>query len=641
MSDLYPAQYYANYGSYPSPPYVSPYWQAARAGMPADAGAVNAAVQVAQFLTVHGIVPLYAGNRIWTAASVSGTPSAGNFFWLPPSSIGGIGALPLHDVDQPFTMPFGSNQVGRVQVPVLAAGNGADLQVTLYPDNGSGAPRTSSPAAQATVPAAHITALSAPSGLAAAGPLALSRYNTACLGTAFATTWSQPAVSANGAGNYATPVTSGNWTLFVGGADGVTLAAITGVSAVQYLGGSAVSGAIPQPPLPQAASTVCAAATPDTIVVAGGFSGSTAFANVWTAPWAPGTGTVGAWSAQQALPQPAVCAGMAAWNDTVYLACGATATGGASTASPAVYRAQVSNGQISAWVTCQSLPRGLYRPFCAVIGNWLVITGGTDSSGTFLAETWIAGINPDGSLQSWAPGPPLPEPAAAFVPGWNQATAGNVLLIISGLNSNTPTASACTQILSFTADGPAPQWQLQDWGDVAGTFQCAAYPSGLAGNWEAFTFQLTSYQLGLLQPVPMVPVPLAASGLVAGSTYHLVFHQAGGDAAVNYLQLGEMASSGLAPWLYSAPGSGGPWTAHAGHVIPADIYDQSPSGPLMHLLDDSGARAVTLAYGSSTGQLLGVLEATAFPPGSPAAMLPAVTQVTYSSGQPSGLAQLA
>lgn len=182
--------------------------------------------------------------------------------------------LPEFDLDQPFDLPAGVREIGRIAVAVQAAGNGADLQVTLYPDNGSGDPETSSPIASAVIPAAHISVLGASGSLASAGPLAVSRYNTSCLGPSASTTWTQPAVSVNGVGNYATPVTSGNWTVFLGGYDSAASAAVAVVSEVQYLGAGAVSGALPLASLPQAAWYMLGAATADTMIAAGGVSGS-------------------------------------------------------------------------------------------------------------------------------------------------------------------------------------------------------------------------------------------------------------------------------------------------------------------------------------------------------------------------------
>jgi hypothetical protein len=619
----------------PSPPAASPVvdpsYQAARNGFPGDLTAANHAAQVAQFLATHGITPVYAGNRVWTVAtedSISETV----FGWVNPADIGGAGWLPEYDADQPVTLPAGTTAIGRIQVAVQAAGNGADLRVTLYPDNGSGQPLTASPIASATVPASHILGVSAQGSLASAGPLATARYNTAYAGPAANAPWTQPAVSLNGAGNFSTPVTSGNWTLFLGGADNATGDAVGTVSAVQYFGGGAISGAIEIPPLPQAAWYMPATATSDTVIAASGTNqAGAAFTNVWTASWSPSSGAVGAWSAQQALPAAAINGTMAAWGTTVYVIGGTTAIGDAN-ATASVWYATEQNGQISAWSAAPPLPQPVVSPYAAVVGNWLIVAGGQNSSGTPLAATWVAAINGDGSLAGWRPGPALPEPGYAATPGWNTAVTDSAMIIISGFTTSS-LASPYTQILAVNADGPAPEWQLQNWaGSTYGEFQSAAYPSGAPGQWEIINFHLTSYDSAPAYTVPLISVPLAASGLTPGDTYHLVFHQAGGDAENNYLQLGEMtASAPPAPWLYSARGSGGPWTARTGHAITVNVYDETPSaGQPMHLYSDSGARITTLVHAPAGGQLLGVMESTALPAG------PLNANPSFAGGSTSG-----
>lgn len=623
-------------------PFADPGWQAARNGLPGDSTAVNHAAQIGQFLATHGVTPVYAGNRVFMIpANPPATVTA--FFFIDNSLPGSAGWLPDYDVDQPFTMPAGVTAIGRAEVPVQAAGSGADLQVTLYPDNGSGAPNTASPLASAIVPAAHITQLSAAGSLASAGPVATARYNTCYLAGWVTSPWTQPAVSLNGSGTFAAPVTSGNFTVFLGGYDATASAAIATVAAVQYLGNGKVSGAMSLPSLPQAAWALACAATPDTIIAAGGQNQSGAhFSAVWTAPWNPAAGTLGAWSAQQALPQPVVAGAMATWNDYVYVAGGSTA-GTSATSTASVWYAQVSNSQITAWTAGPPLPQPLSSPYMAVIGDWLIVAGGVNTSGTNLSQTWYAAIGANGIPGPWQAGPALPLAVSTEQPGWNLAVTDSAMLIISGPSASGPVEY--TQVLAVSADGPAPEWQVQNWGGsgASGDYQCAAYPAGTPGSWEVVVFHLASYDSAPLTSVPLISVPLPASGLTPGNTYHLMFRQLGGDAVNNYLQLGEWGTFlGGLEWLYAARGSGGPWTAYTEHGIALSIYDQTPAGQPLHLSEDSGARVVSFVWSASSGALLGALESTAFPSGSPEAVLAGVTQVSYgSNGLPSGLTQLA
>ena len=616
----------------PGPAPGSPAWSAARAGLSGDESAVNWASQVSQFLTTHGIVPVYSGSRIWTVAQPAAAFN-GSFAWLDSTT---AGWLPDALVSQPFALPPGSTAVGRVQVPVTASGNGADLQVTLCPDNGSGSPQLSSPLASVTVPASHVAALSANGSLAAAGPLATAQFNTAFLGAPGTGPWAQPAVSANGAGSYATPATSGGFTALIGGYD-ATANAASGYTAVIASQGASVSGGVTQPALPQAAYYTCAAITTDSVVVAGGRNNTTGFATVWTASWDAGTGTIGSWSAQQALPAAVVYGAMASWGTTVYVIGGSPA-GAASGAVSSVWTASSASGQVSAWTAAPPLPVKLQQAYAAVIGNWLVVAGGLGTSGTAVASTWYSAINADGSLAGWQQGPALPLAVFAFGPGWNTVATDSALAIVSG-TATTPATSPYTQVLAVSPDGPAPAWQLQNWGgSVFGVFQCAAYPAAGPGQWQAFNLHLSSYDTALMSPVPLLSVPLPVSGLTPGATYHVVLRQAGGSDT-DSLALGAMASSGTG-WLWQAK-AGGAWTPNPGQQVAVNVFDQAPGGSVLHLVQDAGAGVTTLAWQGASGLLNGVLESAVFPPGSPQATLPSVVQVTYGTGGvPTGLVQL-
>src|SRR5581483_12012970 len=92
-----------------------PPWSAARSGLLGDTGAVDASAQINQFLSTHPMTVLYAGNSI-----------------LMPNGSGGTAwqyHLDSYDLDQPFTMS--GTSIGRVVVPLLAVGTGADLVVSL------------------------------------------------------------------------------------------------------------------------------------------------------------------------------------------------------------------------------------------------------------------------------------------------------------------------------------------------------------------------------------------------------------------------------------------------------------------------------------------------------------------------------
>jgi hypothetical protein len=213
------------------------------------------------------------------------------------------------------------------------------------------------------------------------------------------------------------------------------------------------------------------------------------------------------------------------------------------------------------------------------------------------------------------------------------------VVIISGVTSGV-SVSEFTQVLPVSPDGPGGAWQVQQWGgSTYGEFQCAAYPAGPQGQWQVAGLHLGTADLAPLSPVALVSVPLPATGLTPGRTYHIVMRQLGGSAS-DGLALGVMASSGTG-WKYAPRGDDASWTATSGSQVAVNVYNGSASGNVLHLVQDSGAGLVTLVHAGATGLLTGVMESASFPSESPEAVLGTVTQVTWNGSLPSGLVTLA
>jgi hypothetical protein len=603
-----------------SGPSAGPSWLAARTGLPADHVAVNRPSQVTQFLTAHGITAVYAGTQIITPSGNAGY-GYGDIDWV---------SLGTSDVDQPFTMPGGETAIGRVTVPLSPAGAGADVTVSLCADSGG---NPGAVIASARIPAAWIAQLTAPSGLPG-GPLATAQSATLRMNDVAGIPWASP-VSSLGSPSLPTSASSGDFIIQAGGQDGGSV--VASAFTVGWGGGAAIGTVLPQPAVPQATGTGTLIATPDTLVLAGGQpSLSTVTADAWTAAWAPATGITGAWTSQAPLPQALTGAAGAVSGDTVYV------IGGAGTASgppgTSVYYATVSNGQVTAWSTGPPLPAARYGMIAGVVNGWLVAAGGGDLSG-YYAGAWLAPVNPDGSLGAWLPGPPLPD-AVFTEAGCSYAVTASGIVVFSGFGNSG--ILNLVQSLTITADGPG-QWQQQALNPAVnpggGNNPVAAFGLG-AGTWQLFSVSPGSaaYCTGVLASVPVISVPLPATGLTPGGTYHLLVRQDGGD-------LNDYAQVALDPGALAAaakirPSGGGPWTGLANtYSMLAGVWDQAPGGALLHTWEDGGARIASLVYGSAYGQLLGLCEATTFADGT---MLAAVTQVTYNgTGQPAGLAQLA
>lgn len=585
-----------------------PSWEAAANGLPGNLNATNQAAQLAQLLGTHQLTAVYEGNQILTAAPAS-TASFPSLFWINPQTVtDGVGYLPNYDVAQPFTMPAGQTAIGRIKAAVLPVGDGADLQVSLCAD-AFGSPGTV--LASTVVPKEQLTALSAASGLTAAGPLATAADNILQTGQFTTRAWTGAATSASGLLSSAASAYSGNYLAFMGGTDSSSSTTVPYVYTAQLTTGGSGS-AVTQPSLPQGLVAAGAAATSDTLIVTGGWTGTAFSAAVYTATWNSNTGTVSAWSSQAALPHAVQSCPTAVWNNsTVYVLGGRDN----STVYADVYTGTLSNGTITAWSVGQPLPVPLYGAVPAVVGNLLIVAGGFPTiGGAAVNTTYWAQINPDGSLSAWQTGPTMPQAVGVVDQGNTLVTDGG-LYIVGGNPVDTPGSfSPSFQSLTVTANGLGT-WQQQIL--VGGA--TASYITGGFSNGDG-TYTLVAFGLGsgpftdtaTLYTVPYPSIPLPASGLTPGATYHLVFHQIGGDLD-NNLQIGEIGTS-TSQWLYTTRYSGGPWAGHANHAVLFQVYDQTATGDLLHVWQDPNssnlaAATVTQVF-NSRGLLLGVCEST-------------------------------
>ena len=575
---------------------TTPVWQAAENGIPGRLASTNQSAQVNQLLAAHQVMPIYQGTQILT-------PNGGTQF-DPALAYGNS-----HDLDQPFVLS--GTTVGRVVVPVMPFGSGADMLVSLCPDNGSGSPLTSSPLAATSVPAAAITQLAATEGLEnATGPLMTPANNTAyCTGSISSTPWAGPTGDVSGIAYTAAMCTSGNYFIYLGGD---TTTAVAGVNTAQYVGGGEMALPVAQPPLPQASFYGSATTTSSAVIYMGGNNSAGPLTAVWVASWDPSTGLIGSWSGQAPLPLATQNGGAATWNNsTVYYIGGSIASGACVTT---VYWTTISNGQLGAWSVGPSLPTPTSTPFVGVFGNWLVVAGGNTGSATATGATYFAPINATtGALGAWQTGPTMSTPTWAYAAGWDTASTDNALIVLGGQGAIDTTAQI--QILSVGPTGPSPAWQSSTWNESYGV-QIGAFATG-AGNWDIVqtSIQFSEVSTTHLCPAPYLSVPLYATGLTSGSTYHVVLQQHQNAAASDYLAFCVLDDQPLPLNALKSARHSGTWaTVETGWCVPMSVYSASASGPAWHTWEDPNAyntaqRTSTLLYNDY--QLpIGVVEQT-------------------------------
>jgi hypothetical protein len=586
---------------------TTPSWEAASNGIPGNLNATNHASQVSQLLGSHAVTPIYAGSQILTPAGGDGY---GQFF--PGNG---------RDMAQPFIMPGGKTVVGRVAIPIISYGNGADVLVSLVPDN-AGVPNMSNILASTSVPASWITNLGAPNGLQNGGPLATPANNSMAFATNITTTpWGALTVDGSGTGLSFTATTiSGNFLISAGGKTSTPTAAVV---TAQFTGAGTVATPMVQPSLPAASYFGTLAATTGTLVYTGGNNNVTPLlSTVYTASWNQSTGAVGAWSAQASLPIAIQHACSAASGNTVYVAGGVDNT---PTVRAEVYYATVSNGQITAWNKGPALPTAVQQAAMGVVNGWLILAGGstTAPSNTPSGAVYFAKINSDGSLGTWQTGPSLPVPAFTFSPGWNMAVTDSAFHFILGQTSSS-TNSSSVQTLTVTSNGLSTYWKHGDFGAFSGAQMTGAFSVG-NGSWELFllNFAASSYSWTTVVPMPLISVPLYATGLTPGNKYHVVIQQH------QYLSSSDFIGVGIDNGAYPNDAldrlrNTGTWGPNnTGFSIPLVIYDNTPGGNVLHTWEDPSstgstsssniaARASSLVY-NSISQLIGLCDSVRLP----------------------------
>lgn len=581
---------------------------AAHNGFGGDLESTNRASQLDQLLGTSNTQVIYPGLSILSNVP-TGNGQHLNLTSPPPS---------YSDRSQPFVMPVGKTSIGRITLPVQPQGNGSDLQFILCPDNGSGSPNLTAPICSTVVPASWTNNITLQGSLTTdVPPLVTTQYNAISLQNNFLFHWTQPAIGPGGAAQFATPTTSDSYMILSGGYTGS--AASGTVATIQSLGGGFIGNPTLQPSIPQPVWYHMMCATDDSLVVVGGTDGINFYKKVWTASWDSNTGTVGAWTAQPDFPVNIVQGCAASWGNYVYVIGGNADLTPASSYSTVRY-VDATNGQIQSWNTANPLPVGLQLCFAAAINGWLVVCGGQNSAGTTQNKTYYAQINSDGSLGSWYTGQNMPVGCFALGAQWSFAATEDAMVIFSGLISGSSNFTSACQTLPVMTNSVGTWW-LQDTGGSSGAFQVAAFPHGEPGNWQLNVLENTAYLGADTLVVPMLSVPLPATGLTPGNTYHVVIHNLN-ENLNDYTQLyvATNSASSFSPYVLRARYTNGPWTVQAdGFSIPITIYDNTSGGSQpIHLWQDPIGTTTNLsnpATSASTyvydfwGRLLGYCDA--------------------------------
>jgi hypothetical protein len=483
-------------------------------------------------------------------------------------------------VDQPFVMS--GTELDRVELPNGPAnGVGQPVTVTLYADS-AGYP-TGVPIAQAVVPASHVF-----------GAKALPQWQYPLLGY----------LADFDAANFAPPtVSDGVCAILVGGiyngngsiSQSVVTCTLGGL-------GDTVWAAQPQYPLPLLAMSLAIATDATSggryIVCMGGVDVTNVLYDQVYIALLDGADHLSSWQSSTVLPSAVWLTQGAASGPYVYCIGGIGPLIGSSILT-SVYMATLSNGTLGAWTAVNSLPVAISSSNQAFTHDgWLIVVAGVGNA----TGCWAAPIHADGTLGTWQTWPTcaVADPTSAlFI---NANGDGPCLILTGAIYPAYTTQQFWT--LAFNADGPAPAWRLQQSFSPVTFFgdPMAVYESNALGTPALCCFANpleASAWISLNPKVSLVSVPLRATGLTNGTTYHIVISGVGGITDINDSSV-EIAFVHNAGHVYS-PSTG--WQSLGmGTGVPLWIYTNGspPVGNMVHIVEDVAlgipARSTWLSY---------------------------------------------
>jgi hypothetical protein len=157
--------------------------------------------------------------------------------------------------------------------------------------------------------------------------------------------------------------------------------------------------------LPYTVSQPLAVAWNGRIYFGGGWTGFSWKREIYYAEINP-DGSIDSWIPTTDLPEPRRWTTSVAHSDRIYVIGGVSGGGYHDT----VYYATINpDGSVGTWSTTESLPNPRAYASAEVVDGQIYYCGGSDGT-TFFDEVIHATINADGSISSWFPTTPLPEP---------------------------------------------------------------------------------------------------------------------------------------------------------------------------------------------------------------------------------------
>ena len=160
-------------------------------------------------------------------------------------------------------------------------------------------------------------------------------------------------------------------------------------------------------------------------------------------------GSLGMWNIANPLPQNLFFLSALVWSNTIYVAGGYD---GGLTLFSNVYSAQIqSNGSLSSWTPQTSLPIATDAQAGTVNGYFYEL-GGFDNSGNVISNAYYTKINADGTLAGWNQAVPLPQPESNF----GAIAVNGFVFSIGGNNGRNATSSF--YVAAVNGNGSLGSW---------------------------------------------------------------------------------------------------------------------------------------------------------------------------------------
>jgi N-acetylneuraminic acid mutarotase len=266
------------------------------------------------------------------------------------------------------------------------------------------------------------------------------------------------------------------------------------------------------------------------IYILGGTNGTSNQSTTYYAPLNT-NGTIGTWTSTTALPVAISYSSSAVYNGYIYELGGSSST----TIATTYYAPLNTNGTIGTWTSTTALPVAFYGAVAAINNGRVYVMGGNNGS-VYLATTYYAPLNTNGTIGTWTATTVLPQ----LLYGASANIANGYIYVLGGYNG---TVQLTDYYAPLNANGTIGTWTATTALPAALYFSTSVVYNGYMYNLGGYSGSAASAAI-YYTPLSVIPrvaqystlINLGALASVTGLAY--VGTLPGGVSALSYRTAG-------------------------------------------------------------------------------------------------------